>query len=50
MSTRRLKALSSDALRRSQTYGFQKLATEYFAKGAGSSINCRILLRGPSTA
>jgi len=32
------------------TYGFQKLACEYFAKGPGSSINCPLPLSGPSIA
>ena len=32
------------------TYGFQKLATEYFAKGRGSSTGCRTRSCGRSTA
>ena len=32
------------------TYGFQKLASEYFAQGRGSSTGCRIRSCGRSTA
>ena len=34
----------------SSTYGFQKLATEYFAQGAWEQYNCRTRSRGHSTA
>jgi len=32
------------------TYGFQKLATEYFVRVRGSSTTCRLQLHAPSTA
>ena len=32
------------------SYGFQKLAVEYFARAAGTSTSCRTRSSGPSTA